>query len=63
MTDSKSEKETKLSEAELQDLVASTDNGARDPKGIQRTVLLGTACAGRFSNFGLHLLYLFTTGR
>ncbi len=43
MTDTKSKEETKLSDSELQDLVASTDNGARDPQGIQRTLLLGTA--------------------
>ncbi len=43
MTDTKSKEQTQLSDSELQDLVASTDNGARDPQGIQRTLLLGTA--------------------
>jgi len=43
MTDTKSKEDTKLSDSELQDLVASTDNGARDPQGVQRILLLGTA--------------------
>lgn len=32
-----------LSEAELQDLVDSTDSGARNPAGLQKTLLLGAA--------------------
>lgn len=48
MTDSKLKEETQLSDAELQDLVASTDSGARDPQGTQRTILLGTALCWSF---------------
>ena len=43
MTELNSKEPTKLSEAELQDLVASTDSGARDPEGIQRFLLLAAA--------------------
>ncbi|MEH6651718.1 MAG: TRAP transporter permease [Motiliproteus sp.] len=43
MNDLKSEQETKLNDADLQDLVASTDSGARSPEGMQRILLLGTA--------------------
>jgi TRAP transporter 4TM/12TM fusion protein len=43
MSDLNSKEPNKLSDAELQDFVASTDSGARDPEGIQRVLLLGTA--------------------
>ncbi|KXJ56782.1 MAG: C4-dicarboxylate ABC transporter [Neptuniibacter sp. Phe_28] len=43
MTELNSKEPTKLSEAELQDLVASTDSGARDPEGAQRILLLAAA--------------------
>ncbi|WP_207061171.1 TRAP transporter permease [Motiliproteus sp. SC1-56] len=43
MNDFKPTQDGKLDEAELQDLVASTDSGARVPEGIQRLILLGVA--------------------
>jgi len=36
---------TKLSDNELDDLVASTDTGGRNPSGITKKILLGTALA------------------
>ncbi|WP_210394605.1 TRAP transporter permease [Motiliproteus sediminis] len=43
MSDLKTTSSNKLSDAELQDLVASTDAGARDPQGVQRVLILGAA--------------------